>query len=92
MIEQITYLTFIKRLDEMQELEERKAITLIAVPCACERRSVGASLRQPSADAHILMVKRRRCHSFPFAAGVSASLSATLTQSRELVKAAKGLK
>jgi len=50
------------------------------------------SLRQPSADAHILMVKRRRCHSFPFAAGVSALLSATLTQSRELVKAAKGLK
>jgi type I restriction enzyme M protein len=27
-IEQITYLIFIKRLDEMQELEERKAITL----------------------------------------------------------------
>src|SRR5262249_51871975 len=30
--------------------------------------------------------------SFPFAAGVSALLSGTLTQSRELVKAAKGLK
>ncbi len=28
MIEQITYLIFIKRLDEMQELEERKATTL----------------------------------------------------------------
>jgi hypothetical protein len=27
-IEQITYLIFIKRLDEMQELEERKATTL----------------------------------------------------------------
>jgi type I restriction enzyme M protein len=27
-IEQITYLIFIKRLDEMQELEERKAATL----------------------------------------------------------------
>src|SRR6185369_3063156 len=27
-IEQITYLIFIKRLDEMQELEERKAVTL----------------------------------------------------------------
>jgi type I restriction enzyme M protein len=27
-IEQITYLIFIKRLDEMQELEERKANTL----------------------------------------------------------------
>jgi len=27
-VEQITYLIFIKRLDEMQELEERKAATL----------------------------------------------------------------
>jgi hypothetical protein len=27
-IEQITYLIFIKRLDEMQELEERKAVRL----------------------------------------------------------------
>jgi type I restriction enzyme M protein len=35
-IEQITYLIFIKRLDEMQELEERKAMTLGArvVPLA----------------------------------------------------------
>jgi hypothetical protein len=28
-IEQITYLLFIKRLDELQELEERKATTLV---------------------------------------------------------------
>ena len=39
-IEQITYLIFIKRLDEMQELEERKATTL-GKPIVYSRSATG---------------------------------------------------
>jgi HsdM N-terminal domain len=40
-IEQITYLIFIKRLDEMQQVEERKATTL-GIPLARRRRFFGS--------------------------------------------------
>ena len=75
MIEQITYLIFIKRLDEMQELEERKATTL-GKPI--ERRifpegngRAGRALRQ-----------NLRWSRFKHFAGARCSASSTSTSSR----------
>jgi hypothetical protein len=52
-VEQITYLIFIKRLDAMQELEERKATTL-GTPI--ERR-IGTSTISPKPNAASFFVQ-----------------------------------